>query len=310
MALTLNEIQSTTQDFWYPRAYDNYFTSNILMYRLLKNGNTASGGEKIRVPIWYGSPVGGAFGENSTFDTTRRDQHNASRYDWAYYYEPVTYGLKDKVQNAGTAQEIDIVMSKLDMAQSAIRDTMAADLYLALSQGATKPITGLQAMINSTSATTYGGIAEDDLSEWAPGAVTTTTEALTLPVMRTMKRNGKVGSQGENPSLYITTDALRDAYEALLQPQQRFSDAGLASAGFSNLLFDQKPVVGDGKCPSGFMFALNEKYMDFQSHGDFKFHAEPWMRPTNQYLFTMQLIWVGNLVCKRRSAHVSHSNLS
>lgn len=312
MALTLDEIQSITQDFWYPNAKDNYYKANVLMQRLLKNGRTVSGGEKIRQPLWHGNPVGGAFGENSTFDTTRRDQINAARFDWAYYYEPVTYGMKDKVQNSGPEAEVNGVMTKLNMAQNAIRDKMGDDLYLSLAQGATKPITGLQAMINSTSSTAYGGIAEDDLSEWAPAAVTTTSEALTLPVMRTMKRAAKVGNSGEEkPTIYITTDQGRDTYEALLQPQQRFSDPKLAAAGFDNLTFDGgKPVVGDTKCPDGFMFGLNENYLEFVSHKDFKFHAEPWMRPTNQYLFTMQLIWVGNLICSRRGAHVSHSNLT
>lgn len=312
MALSLDEIQSITQDYWFPSAVDNFYKANVLMLRLLKNGRSATGGEKIRQPIWHGSPIGGAFGENSTFDTTRRDQIQAARYDWAYYYEPVTYSMKDKVQNSGPEAEVDAVMTKLNMAQSAIRDKMGDDAYLALSQGEVKPLTGLQAMINSTSATTYGTIAEDDLAEWAPGAVTTTAEALTLPVMRKMKRDGKVGNAGQDkPTIYLTTDEGRDSYEALLQPQQRFTDSTLAAAGFDNLTFDGgKPVVGDTKCPDGFMFGLNENYMDFVSHTDFKFHAEPWMRPTDAYKFTMQLMWVGNLTCSRRGAHVSHSGLT
>ena len=52
MALTLDEIQSITQDFWFPNAVDNFYNANVLMQRLLKGGRTASGGEKIRQPIW------------------------------------------------------------------------------------------------------------------------------------------------------------------------------------------------------------------------------------------------------------------
>lgn len=313
MALTLDEIQSITQDFWYPGAADNYFTGNVLMYRLLKNGGIATGGVKIRQVIWYGSPDGGSFGPSSTFDTTRREKMNAARFDWALHYEPVTYNIEDKIKNNGPEAEVDSVMTKLDMAQKGIKDSMADALYsTGVAIGDEWPITGLQGMINATSSTSYGTIAEDDMSVWKPGAVTTTAEALTLPVMRTLKRNCQVGDANEDrPSLYITTTTLRDVYEALLQPQQRFSDDKLASAGFSNLLFDTvAPVVGDMKCPSGFMFALNENMLDFKSHTDFKFHHEPWMRPTNQYLFTMQIIWSGNLTCKRRGAHGSHSNLS
>lgn len=309
---TLSEFQSTTQDFWFPKAVDNFYNANVLMQRLLKDGRTVSGGLKIRQPFWHGNPIGGAFGENTKFDTTRREQINAARFDWAYYYEPVTYGITDKVENAGPEAEVNIIMKKLDMAQSAIRDRMGDDIYLSLSQGAVKPLTGLQSMINTTSATTYGGVAEDDIAEWKPAAVNTTAEALTLPVMRTMKRSAKVGNTGqEKPTIYLTTDLGRDTFEALLQPQQRFTDRKLAGAGFDNLTFDGgKPVVGDTKCPTGFMFGLNENFLEFVSHKDFKFHAEPWQRPTDQYLFTMQFLWIGNLTCSRRNAQTSHSGLT
>lgn len=313
MALALNEIQSLTTDFWYPRAYDNYFKSNVLIYRLLKNGKKVSGGEKIRVPIWYGDPKGGAFGYNTTFNTSHYEAHTAARFDWALYYEPCTYGIKDKIENAGPQAEVDLINSKLDMMQKAIRDSMADGIYSdGTGGGDTKPLTGLLAMINSTSSTSYGTIAEDDLAEWAPGAVTTTSESLTLTVMRALKRACKVGDAPEDrPTIYITTDALRDAYEGLLQPQQRFNDSKLAAAGFENLTFDGgRPVVGDTKCPSGYMFALNENYLDMQSHQDFFFKHTEWMRPTDEWKYTMQVVWTGNLVCKRRSAHGYHSNLS
>jgi hypothetical protein len=313
MALSLSEIQATTQDWWDKGgAYDNFFTGNVLMYRLLKKGSTVDGGEKIRVNLWYGDPKGGAIGYNSKFDTTRYDAIQAARFDWSIYYEPITYGLKDKVQNAGTAQEVDIVLTKLKMSQKAIKDNMANDLYKdGTAIGDTLPLTGLLAMINSTTSTAYGSIAQDDLSVWAPGTVTTTTEALTLPVMRTLRRNCKVGDDASDvPSIYVTTDALRDTYESLLQPQQRFQDDKLASAGFENLLFGQKPIVSDMKCPSGDMFALNETYMDFKTHKDFNFQRPEWMRPTNEYIFTTQILWVGNMVCMRRAAHGYHSNLS
>lgn len=313
MALALDEIQSTTQDWWDKGgAHDNFFTGNILLYRLLKKGSTVDGGEKIRVPIWYGGPKGGAIGYNSTFDTTRYEDINAARFNWAIYYEPCTYGLKDKVENAGIAQEVDIVLTKLNMMQKGLKDKMADDLYgTGVAVADEKPITGLLAMINATTSTAYGSIAQDDLSVWAPGTVTTTVEAITLPVMRALKRNCKVGDSPEDrPSLYITTDVLRDTYEGLLQPQQRYTDDKLASAGFDNLLFDSKPVVADMKCPSGYMFALNEQYLDFKTHKDFNFQRPEWMRPTNEYKFTTQMIWTGNLICTRRKAQGLHSSLS
>jgi hypothetical protein len=311
MALTLNEMNSTTQDYWLPGAKDQYYSGNVLMYTLLRKQKKVNGGVKIRQVLHYGSPKGGAFGENTEFNTSRYDDHNAARFDWAYYYEPVTYGMQDKVENTGEAQEIDVVHNKLNMAQKAIKQNMADDLYDSLSQGSEKPLTGLLSMINSTSSTAYGEIAEDDMSEWAPGHLVTAAASLTLAVMRTIRRNCKVGDEPTDiPSLYVTTDALLDTYKALLQPQQRFSDPKYADAGFQTEGFEGKPVVSDQRAPSGYMFALNESYMDMVSHTDFHFKHEPWMRPTNQYKFTMQIMWVGNLVCMRRDAHGYQSGLS
>jgi len=315
MALTLSEIQSTTIDYWYKKAFDNYYNSNVLTHRLLKAGRTVDGGEKIRVPLWYGSPQGGSFGNNSKFDTTRRNQINAARFDWGYYYEPATYDIQDKVENAGAAQEVDIINTKLNMMQSAIKESMSDGIY-GTGTGApgTKNITGLLAMLNATTSTAYGGITEDDLPEWAPGATTTTAAGLTLAVMRTLKIDCKVGGGANGgskyPSLYITTDELLNKYESLLQPQQRFTDDGLGSAGFENLAFNKKPVVADDRCPTTYMFALNEEYLDFVSHSGFNFKHSDWMRPTDEYKFTMQVLWIGNLICKRRSAHGFHKNLS
>lgn len=312
MALTLSEIQAATQDYWLPNSYDQYFTSNLLIYRMLKDGKKLPGGEKIRVPLEYGAPVGGAFGENTLFDTTRRDEIQAARFDWAYYYEPCTYSMKDKVQNAGPAAEVDIVMTKMNRMQRKVKWTLGEDIYGTGTPVADeKPLTGLKAMINSTTSTAYGGITEDDLPEWSPGTVTTTTEALTLTVMRKLRRDCEIGDgEGSEPSIYICPTALLDVYRGLLQPQQRLIDPNLANAGFKNMEFEGVPVAKDGMCPAGTMFALNEMYLDMQSHQDFFFHHESWMRPTNQYLFTMQVIWVGNLICKRRDAHGYHENLS
>lgn len=313
MALELNEIEALTQDFWYPRAYDNYFTGNVLCYRLLKKGSKAPGGVKIRVPIYYGGPHGGPFGTNSAFDTTKYDDHNAARFEWTKYYEPCTYDMDDELMNSGPQAEVDLVMSKLKMMQKGIRDQMAEGIYSdgSLINGV-KQIDGLFAMINSSSSTAYGSLTEDDLSEWKPGAVTTTTEALSLPVLRALRTACEFGNGMEDsPTLFITTPELLDVFRGILQSQQRFTtNEDLAKVGFRNIEFEGVPVVSDHKCPDGYFIALNENYMEMKSSSKYFFKRSKWMRPTNQLKYTLQVVWAGNMVCMRRDAHGYHSNLS
>jgi len=50
--------------------------------------------------------------------------------------------------------------------------------------------------------------------------------------------------------------------------------------------------------------------MEFKSHKKFFFKRRPWMTPHDKYIYTTQLIWAGQLVCKRRKANGLNYGLS
>lgn len=312
MALTETELNAVSDVYWQSGgAVDQFFKGNVLMYRMLKKGNKYPGGKKIKQILEYGEPHGGSFNSVSTFDTNKYEEFTAAFFKAAYYYEPITYDIDDEVENAGDAQKVDLITSKLKGAQKKIRSKMADDLYASTSYGSTgRKILGLPAMI-STATTSYGEISSTDLPEWTAGAVTTTTESLTLSKLRTLNTSCVVGDDpGDEPTINVTTRTLMDVVKSQTLPHLKLENSDLADFGFKNVIFEGKPVVADYKCTSGVLWALNENYMDFKSHSGFFFKREPWMRPTNAYKFTTQIIWVGQLVCKRRNAHGYHSNLS
>ena len=311
MSLSLTEINALTQDYWEPGAHDQYFKGNALMYRVLRKGKKWNGGDYLRVVIEYGQPVGGAFNSQSRFDTTKREELNAARFQPAYYYEPVTFDIDDKVRNAGSAAQVDIVAAKLSNAQKKIRQSMAIDFYNNLTQGATgRGLLGLPAMIN-TGTGAYGQVSSSDIAEWTAGTVNTTGGPLSYATMRAGRTACQVGDGIEDkPTIMVTTRTLFDVVEGQTQVNQRYEEAELAEVGFQNLIVNGIPVVSDYLCPSGYLYFLNENLIDFKSHKDFFFVREPWMRPVDQYVFTTQIVWVGQLLCKRRNAHGYYSGLS
>jgi hypothetical protein len=311
MSLNLNEINALTQDYWEPGAHDQYFKGNALMYRLLKKGRKWSGGDYLRVVIQYGQPVGGSFNAQSKFDTSKREELNAARFAPAYYYEPVTFDIDDKVRNAGSAAQVDIVAAKLTNAQKKIRQSIAVDFYNNSTQQPTgRGMLGLPAMMSS-STTSYGQISSSDIAEWTTGVANTTGYALSYAIMRAGRTSCQVGDGIEDkPTIMITTRTLFDVVEGQTQVNQRYEEAELAEVGFQNLVINGIPLVSDYLCPSGYLYFLNENLLDMKSHKDFFFVREPWMRPVDQYVYTTQLIWVGQLLCKRRNAHGFYSSLS
>lgn len=310
MALTLDEIESTTQEYWEPGAQDQYYHGNVLMYMCLRKAKPWPGGTYIRQVLDYGQALGGDFNASSTFDTTKVETMTAARWTPAYYYEPVTYDIDDEVKNAGPAQQVDIVNAKLTKSQKHLRDKLATDLYASSDYGDSgKKLIGLPGMI-STSAT-YGGIAVADLSEWVAGAVTTTATPITFAVIDTLLTNCTVGDTPQDePDLMVTTRSLFSALRGLTLPHLRLEHGDLADMGFKNIDYLGNPVVRDYKCTSTYFYALNTNFFGFRVHKDFNFKRTPWMRPTNQYLFTCQLIVVLQMICKRRDAHGMHYNLT
>jgi hypothetical protein len=310
MALSLGEIEAATQEFWEKGAQDVFYKGNVAIYRMLRKAKPWDGGIYIRQVLDYGEPLGGAFNSASKFNTSRVDTLTAARWTPGYYYEPVTYSLDDVVQNAGVAQEVDIVNTKLTKAQKHIRSKLADDFYASTGYGGTgRSLVGLLGMIGTT--TSYGGISSTDLAEWTAGYISSTAEPITFNVIRTGRTQSTVGDDvNDEPNLLITTRTLLDAVKALTLPHLRLEHGDLADVGFKNVDFEGAPLVGDYKCPAGYLFLLNELYMGFRVHKDFNFKRQPWMRPTDQYLFTTQIICVLQMIAKRRDAHGYHSALT
>jgi hypothetical protein len=321
MALSLLELDAVTDYYVDRRPQDIYFKSNVLLYKLLGNGQIGNklidGGRKIKIILEYDAGNAGAYGNTSTLPVNKKDVFNAALFPWAAYYGGLTIDLEDKRDNAGTEAIIRLVEGKLKNSEKSIRNQMGTQIYNARSsntgpQGETNVgFTGLEDLFNTSTSTAYGEIAEDDMSLWKAN-VTTTSEALVFSVFQGMRRSASVDDTNEGmPNLYITTDTLRDGFEASLHTQARYQDTELVNAGFMNILFDGAPVVQDNKCGSGVCYGLNTRYLDILTHRDYNFTRPRWASPINQPDVEVAFIkWSGNLVCKHRGAHVKHTNLT
>lgn len=310
MALSLDELNATTQDFWEPSAQDVWYKGNVLIGTMLKGAKKWDGGLMIRQVLDYGQPMGSDFSSTSVFNTNKVQTMTAARFDYAMYYEPVVYDIDDMVQNQGKAQEIDIVFSKLDKAQKHIRYNLAYDLYnSATSGGSGRKLLGLPAMISTTS--TYGSIAVADLAEWIAGYVSSTAAPVTFSVIDNILTNCLVGDDaGDEPDLLVTTRALFSALRAQTMPHMRLEHGDLADMGFKNIDYIGIPLVRDYMCPAGYLYAVNRNYMGFRVHKDYNFKRTPWEKPIGQEKYACYLEVVLQMICKRRDAHGYQSGLT
>ena len=301
-----DQILSTTLKNYVPKLADNVFSARPLFYALT-NGQTIrriSGGAKIVVPIIYGTNSTAASYEGSdTISTTAQTGISAAEYDWKQYAATVTITGIEEAKNNGEAEIIDLLEGKVMQAEETIIQNMNTMFWGNGAGNGGKNWLGLNALVGvgNDSGSAIGGIdATDSDNSWWRSTLTDQGGALTIAAMATMYNNVSVGN--DQPTIIITDQDEYEKYEALLQPQLRYTDTNVADAGFQNLLFKGAPVTFDSDADlDGKMFFLNTKYLRLVAHTETWFQTTPFVRPTNQDARYAQILCYGNLTTSNRS---------
>lgn len=311
MALPATTLEALTHDYIDPILRDQVMLGNVVLYRQLDKAKKYGGGKQIRALLDYGDRKGGAFNALSTTDTNKYEVATAAYFDVAFYEEPIVCDIEDFALNSGKEQIVDIIEAKVTKAPKLMREGMAYDLYNNANYGATgRGILGLPAICSIT--TTYGDVAVADMSEWVCGADDSTSEPLTLGVIRDQMIAQQVGDGMEGQvTLMTTTRTLFGFVKSQLIPGQIYEDAKMAEVGFKNVYVEGVPMVSDYYCPSGYMYAFNENYVGFYTHTKYNFKRTKWREKVDQIeKMVCNFVWVGQYVCTRRKAQGRHYNLT
>jgi hypothetical protein len=117
--------------------------------------------------------------------------------------------------------------------------------------------------------------------------------------MSTAYNSVSVGN--DHPDTLLTTQTLFEKYEALLQPNLRYTDTKTADAGFQNLLFKAAPVMYDTGCTAGTFFFLNSKYLTLVGHSDKWFSQTAFISPEDTDARYALIMCYGNLTVRNRA---------
>jgi len=297
-----DEILSTTLKNYVPKLADNVFTARPLFYALT-NGQTirrVNGGAKIVVPIIYGTnSTAGSYSGSDTIATTAQTGITAAEYDWKQYAATVTITGIEEAKNNGEYAIIDLLEGKIMQAEQTIIQNMNTMFWSDGTGNSGKDMLGLNRLVGT--GNTVGGIdATDSDNAWWRSTVTNQGGALTLAAMSTIYNTVSVGN--DQPTIIITDQDEYEKYEALLQPNLRYTSADVADAGFQNLLFKGAPVTYDSDTNLDTkMFFLNTKYLRLVAHTETWFQPTPFVRPTNQDARYAQILCYGQLTTSNRS---------
>lgn len=306
MALSLDQLSATTQSKFIPKMVDNIFDSDPFLNRLKKKGRyqKIDGGLDVNFPLMYAlTASAGWYNGAETLQTSDNEQFTAATYQWKQAYANITIVRKEELQNMGDRQVLDLVKQKVMAAEKTLKDYLQDGLFHDGSNP--KSIVGLQTFVSTSKV--VGGIPQADYSWWqsnVDGATTT----LTIPAMDTLFTDCTINE--ESPTLGLATRANWNRYHALLQPQQRFTDAETAKGGFQNLMYRGIPIVMSSKAPTGSLYFVNENYVAIKVHRKEDMRFVPFQEPTDQNVKTAKVYWMGVFGSDNNRMHGGFTALS
>lgn len=309
MFANVSDIMATTIANRSKKVADNVTKNNAALAKMNMRGNvkTFSGGELIYEELSFAQ--NGNAGWYSGYDllpVAAQDVLSAAEFDIKQLACPVVMSGLEDLQNSGPEQMIDLMESRLQVAEATMMNYASDGLYSDGTGAGGKEITGLDAAISTTPTTgTYGGIDRAVWTFWRNkfnNGGAGQTAAGTLTQMNAMWASLVRGS--DRPDLLIMDSIYWGWYVAALQAQQRFTDPKMAEFGFPTIKYMDADVVLDGGI-GGFAAArtcyfLNTKYFKWRPHA--RRNMVP-LSPNRRYAINQDaevqiMAWAGNATCR------------
>lgn len=309
----LSEIVTTTLYHRSKKLADNVSNNNALLARLEKKGKRKpfSGGRQIMQELEYGE--NSTFGWYSGYDPLNispSDVFTAALYDIKQASVAVSISGLEELQNSGDQQMIDLLESRIANAERTMRNQMAAAVYGDGTAGGGKAIGGLQLLVADNGQGTVGGINAALWNFWRNITFDATTDggaaATNANIISYMNRLWMQLVRGtDKPDLIVSDNNYYRAYWEALQPQQRFTSAAMAEAGFESLKYQSADVVFDGgvggACPTNHMYFLNTDFIYMRPHSKREYvPLSPDRFSTNQDAMVKLIGWAGNMTTSGR----------
>lgn len=269
------------------RVVDTVNNSSEIMKRVVSRPE-AWNGRQYQVPIFTNnSSLGTSFKGVETFDTAIDMNTQSLTFYPTGYAQPVGVSLVERAVNATPAGVIDLYKVSFQYAQNSMITALANIFY---GFGFGNDFDGLGLIVdNGTSTSSYGGLTRSSFPTINAAAVTAASGGvLDLALMSATDTAASIsGDLSETPNVIMTSPAVWDLYDSLLEPAIRNTYSGLgdafisgstavkqpvqqsdaltANAGATSTRFRGKPLVRDQKSPSGKMWFLNENWFTFKS---------------------------------------------
>jgi len=290
---------------------DNIFGQTAgwnLLVKQHKASRAQRGGRFIEATLRYAKNETVRFiGRGAVMPLTDTQNLTVAYFNWKYMSGSIVRYFTDEQQNSGKAKEIDLAKEKVETLGMSMTEYADAALWGDGTGDGGLAIDGLPKLIEttpSTSTTSIGGFTGALYPWWRNQyqAATGDFDIYGVSDLRNMRNDCSNGGQ-DYPKIYLTTQAVLEAYEDEGLEYYMFSDRNNVDLGLTDALkFKGGILTWCTNCTANTVYCINPKYMGLVFDPAYNFEMTAWKDiPAQPFDRAAQIVWVGNFEITNRS---------
>ena len=249
-----------------PRVVDTVLRGNVFATKMLSK-TKRFGAATMDFPIKYqiGTAIQSFLGFD-TLPTSFTDTRVLLKYNPRFVAANVALAGTDILANNTAAKVLDLTKVEMQSRAQDLADGLGTMLWGTGTGNSSKDFLGLGAVVdNGNTVSTIGGLSRSTYTTLQ--STVTAAATLSLSAMRTLYN--AIADATIAPTRSYTDYPSWALYEQLLQPQEKiFKEVNIVPnykgyEGFAGLMYAGMEIVPDRKATTGYMYFLNENYLDF-----------------------------------------------
>lgn len=308
---TYDALLSTTLRNYSRKLRDNIFNAFPYLKWLMSKDRVQheDGGYQIVEHLLYGKNTTikskTAYG---ILDTTPQDGISVALFDWKEIGGTIAISRKEKRQNSGKHQLLNLLKAKTQQAELSIKDVVSAQLFANIS---TEPATDLTSTLlivsNSPSTTTVGSVSGSTYTWWRNYQVSVGTYAANLTDKLRTAFNSCSAGGASFPDGIVCSQTAFEYYESLGETMKRFvNEQKSLDLGFTVLTYKGADMFWDASFATNTpatgesMLLLNSENIRLVVDRDSDFVTTDFIEPENQTASVAKVLLMANLTCNNR----------
>jgi hypothetical protein len=329
-----NVVDTITLEEIVPRVVDTVLRGNVFATKMLSK-TKRFGAATMDFPIKYqiGTAIQSFLGFD-TLPTSFTDTRVLMKYNPRFVAANVALAGTDILANNTAAKVLDLTKVEMQSRAQDLADGLGTMLWGTGTGNNNKDFLGLAAICdNGNTVSTIGGLSRSTYTTLQ--STVTNGATLSLSAMRTLYN--AIADATIAPTRSYTDYPTWALYEQLLQPQEKiFKEVNIVPnykgyEGFAGLMYAGMEIVPDRKATTGYMYFLNENYLDFygldadleafegsrkvdvagklftgnqyNEVGNLGFYWTGFIKSTNQFAFNSFIVQAGNLCTDNPRRH-------